>query len=267
MAIPVTCSQCHAEHSVHDRFAGGKVRCPDCDAQVDVPELVQTQEPADIPDVVAEVQWDDEGLGDSDLGSDNPHDAEPSSLSKTSSSSPAAAAVPVVSVGAAVATAPRVATQPAVAEEEDDDVPKRQPRQDDELDMTPMVDVTFLLLIFFMVTASFSLQKSIEMPRQQTDAPSSNPDPEETEELDSVEVQIDDRGSFLVMAADWERETPGKQNLITALKEAVPGGSDAMKLVIKVHEMAKLQALVDAMDAGTIAGYTELQVTQVEEFD
>ena len=35
---------------------------------------------------------------------------------------------------------------------------------DNEMDMTPMVDVTFLLLIFFMVTAAFSLQKSIEVP-------------------------------------------------------------------------------------------------------
>ena len=34
----------------------------------------------------------------------------------------------------------------------------------DDLDMTPMVDVTFLLLIFFMVTAAFSLQKSLEVP-------------------------------------------------------------------------------------------------------
>lgn len=33
-----------------------------------------------------------------------------------------------------------------------------------ELDLTSMVDVTFLLLIFFMVTASFSLQKTIELP-------------------------------------------------------------------------------------------------------
>ncbi len=40
-----------------------------------------------------------------------------------------------------------------------------------------------------------------------------------------------------------------------------------MRLDIKVHELAKLHALVDAMDAGTIAGYTELKVTQVEEFD
>ena len=48
------------------------------------------------------------------------------------------------------------------ADEEDEyETFHRQPREEEELDMTPMVDVTFLLLIFFMVTASFSLQKSI----------------------------------------------------------------------------------------------------------
>jgi biopolymer transport protein ExbD len=82
-----------------------------------------------------------------------------------------------------------------------------------------------------------------------------------------VEVQVDEFGSFLVMAPDWERETPGKQNLITALKEAISGNTSGMRLVVKVHEMAKLRSLVDAMDAGTIAGYAELEVTQVEEFD
>jgi len=35
---------------------------------------------------------------------------------------------------------------------------------DQELDMTPMVDVTFLLLLFFMVTAAFNLQKAIVLP-------------------------------------------------------------------------------------------------------
>ena len=40
-----------------------------------------------------------------------------------------------------------------------------------------------------------------------------------------------------------------------------------MRLVVKVHELAKLKSLVDAMDAGTIAGYAQLEVTQVEEFD
>jgi len=70
-----------------------------------------------------------------------------------------------------------------------------------------------------------------------------------------------------MLAPEWERETPGKQNLITALREAIAGDRDGMRLVVKVHEEAKLQALVDAMDAGTIAGYSDLKVTQVAEFD
>jgi biopolymer transport protein ExbD len=158
---------------------------------------------------------------------------------------------------------------PALQGDADDDaLPPRNKRKDDELDMTPMVDVTFLLLIFFMVTASFSLQKSLEMPRQQSDAPSTNVKEEEEEDQDMVTVQIDEYGSFLVLAADWERETPGKQNLTTALREAIgEGGSGAVRLVIEVHEDAQLKYLVDCMDAGAICGYGEIQVSQVDGFD
>jgi serine/threonine protein kinase len=54
--------------------------------------------------------------------------------------------------------------------EEDDEYHARKPRTDfDEMDLTPMVDVTFLLLIFFMITASFSMQKSFDFPPVQKD--------------------------------------------------------------------------------------------------
>ena len=39
--------------------------------------------------------------------------------------------------------------------------PRKMNRDDNEIDMTPMVDTTFLLLLFFMITAAFSLQKSL----------------------------------------------------------------------------------------------------------
>ena len=82
-------------------------------------------------------------------------------------------------------------------DDEDDEVLPRGERPEQEMDMTPMVDVTFLLLIFVMFTAAFSLQKSIEMPRQQTDAPSTSVVEEESEDLDMVEVQVDEFGTFL----------------------------------------------------------------------
>ena len=132
-----------------------------------------------------------------------------------------------------------------------------------EIDMTPMVDVTFLLLIFFMLTAAFSLQKPIAMPRPQVDAPGM---PLKEAEMAEVQLQIDQYGSFLVLAPEWVLETPSKKRLVAALKEAAGQAGEEVKLKIEVHEMAKLRSLVTAMDAGTIAGYGELQVSEVEDF-
>ena len=248
-AIEVKCIQCGSVLRVNARLAGRRVRCSNCETAIHVPEM---------GDAVVEVDSsDDRDIIEAEYLEALPLEAVPlgqPSKSSTGSSSGKAEITP----------AP---ITPAVWEDDDSDaIPKRKAREDDELDMTPMVDVTFLLLIFFMVTASFSLQKSIEVPRQQSDEASFNVSNED-EDLEKVDVQIDERGSFLVMANDWERETPGKQNLTIALKQAMTNGSEGMKLAIKVHEMTKLQYLVDAMDAGTIAGFVDISVTQVDGFD
>ena len=254
MSIEVSCLECGASHHVNDRLAGRSVRCPGCDAVVAVPEKSTV-----------------EAIGPNSNAGDATVQGEPEIVG----AEPIASEAVVLKSGtdnvASRQTAKEMpaAVKPDSVDDEDeiDEVLIRKKRPEEEMDMTPMVDVTFLLLIFFMVTAAFSLQKSIRMPRQQTDLPSVNQVEEEDDELDSVEVEVDEFGGFLVIAQDWERETPGKQNLITALKEAISASKDGMRLVVKVHEMAKLHSLVDAMDAGTIAGFAELEVTQVEEFN
>lgn len=134
-------------------------------------------------------------------------------------------------------------------------------RKGDSVEMTSMVDVTFLLLIFFMVTASFSLQKSIELPRQQTDVAGS---PSDEPDVEAVTVQVDPRGSFFVMTPQWEQETLGKQQLMTTLKRAAAESNETLRLSVQVHELAQLSALVDVLDAGTTAGFAAVQVTQVD---
>ncbi|QDV88421.1 biopolymer transporter ExbD [Planctomycetes bacterium TBK1r] len=263
MSIPVTCPQCGATNKVNDSLAGRRVRCPQCDTAVHVPEADLGTAPPPLP-------------GPSDAsGPSDAAEADPVVVAATpveAVAPPAAAPSPPTDRPPRDRPATPVGPAPAAPlaglDDDDDDEPifQKTKREEEELDMTPMVDVTFLLLIFFMVTAAFSLQKSIEMPRQQTDAPSTTVVEEEEEDLEMVEVQVDEFGSFLVLATDWQEETPGKQNLITTLKRANESGNPA-RLVIKVHELCKLQYLVDAMDAGTIAGFTETQVTQVEEFD
>ncbi|TWU01476.1 ExbD/TolR family protein [Neorhodopirellula pilleata] len=147
----------------------------------------------------------------------------------------------------------------------DDEVPRRSTRPAGDLDMTPMVDVTFLLLIFFMVTASFSMQRSIQMPRQTSEQPSPSPVDSDPIDRETIELEIDESGAFLVLSKDWQREPIGKQNLVSTFKEAVGNRRDPLKLDIKVHEDAKLQRLVDGMDAGTLAGITDIQIRLLHE--
>jgi len=280
MSINVQCESCGMRRRVNERLAGRKIRCPKCEKPLTIPELAipaeavaeeaiaVEAEPVQADDEVMEVQAVRVRDDVTAVATTGPTQSIAGSTGGTlvlekntleSDSNETLVAAPVHHA--------EHAPSAFVDDDEDDGVPPRQKREDGELDMTPMVDVTFLLLIFFMVTASFSLQKSIKMPRQNSDLPSTSDVEEPTEELDPIELEIDENGSFLVLTQDGENETPGKHNLINFLKAAIGANKDGMRLDIKVHENAKLQMLVDGMDAGTIAGFVEIQVAEVDGFD
>lgn len=248
MSIEIECPSCGASHRVVQRLLGRTLRCPKCDHVIAVPTAEELRLAAEAEQAKAE-------------------------RARAAAAIPEAEIVSVdqipPSITAVVPMAKGAMGNAAALDELPETVPfgKRKKRQADELDMTAMVDVTFLLLIFFMVTASFSLRKAIPVPAQRSDAPSSVAVDQDPDEVDQVTVQVDEFNSFLVLAPDWERETPGKQNLINALREAFTLQSGGMRLAIECHEKAKLQALVDAMDAGALVGFTELQITTVEQFD
>jgi len=145
-------------------------------------------------------------------------------------------------------------------------------REDSEMDMTPMVDVTFLLLIFFMVTAAFSLQRSIEVP-----APEETEASTQTKSLDELEddpnyviVRVDSYNTYQVVTADWEEEAPSKQDLLIKLRRA-RGGDSAGNVPTSLLVVANGEALhgkvVDAIDAGAAVGMVKVQLVTVEEDD
>jgi biopolymer transport protein ExbD len=130
-----------------------------------------------------------------------------------------------------------------------------------ELNMTPMVDVTFLLLIFFMVTASFAVQRSLETPKPK---PDSGPGPMTAPE---IVVEVDAYNTFHVQTVDWEREAPSKHDLVIAIKDARQGdhtGRLPSRMLVKAHEESLHEKVVDALDAGTLAGMEEIQLTMIE---
>jgi len=143
----------------------------------------------------------------------------------------------------------------------------------DDMDMTPMVDVTFLLLIFFMITASFSSEKVFEKPPPMSETPSTKPPDNPPEVYDSVRVQIDEFNAYtIIFPTGEEREASSKQDLLMALGDAkneVATGKDdeILKLIVEAHEECIHASIVAVLDSGREKGFTSFTVSVVEEFE
>ena len=142
--------------------------------------------------------------------------------------------------------------------------------EDLEWDITPMVDVAFLLLIFFMLTASFSIQKAIPTSAQEQDKPStSSAQREQTEQVESFTVQIDEYNAYTIVSNDFgTQEAASKQELMVALQDLkAQYGESTPRVVIQAHMMSIHGAVVACMDAARAAGFDNFQMQSVEEFD
>lgn len=185
---------------------------------------------------------------------------------------PAAIAPPTSAVGSSppAASAPPSPPPPPVADEEEEGEPvKLKSRlEDSEMDVTPMVDIVFQLLIFFMVTASFSLQKSLEIPKPKEDRPSTSAAPQDDDmEGDFVTVFVDENNTYRIETSDWEEEAPSEQDLLIKLRRARlgdAGGKVPNRLIVKAHGDSTHEKVVAALDAGTSVGMDQIQLQTVE---
>ena len=141
-------------------------------------------------------------------------------------------------------------------------IERRHADRDAGIDMTPMVDVTFLLLIFFMVTATFTLQRSLEIPKIASDDPSTTVvNEEQTDQSDFVTVVVDEFSTYQVLTVDWDREAPSVQDLHSILRAARGGdrtGTVPTKLRVEPHGDALHEKVVAAIDAGSASGFEEV---------
>lgn len=133
-----------------------------------------------------------------------------------------------------------------------------QAEQDEEpdLNLTPLIDVVFLLLIFFMVSATFERQAllRVELPEASTSQSEALPE--------RIELVITESGDFFVaenMLVDRQRST-----LQLALSQAFAATPDAL-LVIRADTATPHGLVVRAMDAAAAEGITRLTIATVEE--
>ncbi|MGD9299508.1 biopolymer transporter ExbD [Thiohalocapsa sp.] len=120
--------------------------------------------------------------------------------------------------------------------------PKR--REPPDINLTPLIDVVFLLLIFFMVSTTFN-----DSPRLRLELPQADGEPAQAAEMDLLEVVVDVSGRFYVD----DREVLGTdaETLEQALREAAgtDGAVTERPVLIKADARTPHQAVMTALDA------------------
>ncbi len=128
-----------------------------------------------------------------------------------------------------------------------------------EVNLTPLIDVVFLLLIFFMVTTTFDrhARLKVSLPESSTKA---------TQQLaEPLVLSIDAKGNYFLN----DRQLVNRQ--LDTLKQALQKtiGKDKkdykdVALVLRADANTPHQSVVRAMDAASQLGLTRLSIATVE---
>ena len=128
-----------------------------------------------------------------------------------------------------------------------------QPGDQDEpeINLTPLIDVVFLLLIFFMVSTTFEQQSRIQI-----ELPESSATPTESE-VESLEIVIDAQGRYFI--GDRQVVNTQLKTLKAAISKAVEGREE-LKVIIRADASTPHQAVITALDATSQLGLTQISL-------
>ncbi|MCX2891050.1 MULTISPECIES: biopolymer transporter ExbD [Pseudomonas] len=134
---------------------------------------------------------------------------------------------------------------------------RNRQRENVDINLASLIDVVFVLLLFFVVTTTFTreTQLRVELP----EASSAEPAPADQGKL--VEITISAEGVYSV-----NNHLLPKSDLAT-LSEAIEresGGDNKLPLAISADGKTPHQAVVTAMDAAGKLGFSQLRMTTVE---
>ena len=129
---------------------------------------------------------------------------------------------------------------------------KRQRVDDGGVNLTPLIDVVFLLLIFFMVSTTFTKESrlNLELPSAQGET--------SLQESVVLEVVVDASGHYRVNERALALHTV--EALMKAMADAAKDNSD-IPVIITADAKSPHQSVITAMDAAGRLGFAKLSLT------
>ena len=119
-----------------------------------------------------------------------------------------------------------------------------------DINLTPLIDVVFLLLIFFMVSTTFK-----DDARLRLQLPQANGEPVAAEEQDQLQIVIDAGGHFYI----GERQlVDSRIDTLRAALRAAAGARQDLPVLIKADAKTPHQAVMTALDAAAQLGLTHI---------
>ncbi len=124
-----------------------------------------------------------------------------------------------------------------------------------DVNVTPLIDVVFLLLIFFMVSTTFDRQSELNI-----ELPEASGEISESEKVE-IEIFIGSTGNFTVNGN--EIINTKIDTLLRALREAA-GNENDPRVIIAADKNATHQTVMTAMDAARQMGFIHITFAAVK---
>ncbi|AIG02326.1 transport energizing protein, ExbD/TolR family [Pseudomonas fluorescens] len=134
---------------------------------------------------------------------------------------------------------------------------RRKPRETVDINLASLIDVVFILLLFFVVTTTFTreTQLRVELPEAVSGSPA------EDQPLKQLDITISAEGVFSVNNQLLEKNDVA--SVMDALQKE-SGGDTQLPLSISADGKTPHQAVITAMDAAGKLGFSHLRMTTVE---
>jgi len=136
---------------------------------------------------------------------------------------------------------------------------KPREREEPEIQMIPLVDVILLLLIFFMVSSTFSYEGRLKVQLPEASAVPSAPGTS-----DPIIVTVTAQGAYRVNERSLINNSP---DTLRAALIRIAGSARQAPITIRADARATHQSVVTAMDVAGRLGFSQINIATVGQND